>query len=187
MPHSKETAPPILQKDSDGNFRLIDTCSKKLNKLEVNYSIFRKEGCALALAGVKFRKYLIEPSTTANFYIDSRSLYLMHRNIQNNSTFNVFLQNLLTIYRPASLNFIEGSKNVFADFIDRVSGRRPPKPALPSHAPFVCDFCSNARPHEDHAKGLSRAHTLCSVSAQNGAEITLATSLLPGPQILTKT
>ena len=53
---------------------------------------------AMALAGEKFYKYLIEPTTTCHFNIDSRSLYLLHKNTANNSTFNLFLQSLLTVF-----------------------------------------------------------------------------------------
>ena len=110
----------LFQKDDQSNFRLVDCSSRRLNSCERRYSIFRKEACAMALAGEKFYKYLIEPTTTCHFNIDSRSLYLLHKNTANNSTFNLFLQSLLTVFRPATLNFIPGKLNCWADAMSRV-------------------------------------------------------------------
>ena len=115
----------IFQKDENDNYHLIDCTSRRLNKTERNYSIFRKEACAIALSGEKFRKYVIDPTTPKNWNCDSRSLYLLSKNSNTNSTFSLFLDSLQSIFQPATLNFIEGASNKWADFFSRLPAYKP--------------------------------------------------------------
>ena len=115
----------IFQKDENDNYHLIDCTSRRLNKTERNYSIFRKEACAIALSGEKFRKYVIDPTTPKHWNCDSRSLYLLSKNSNTNSTFSLFLDSLQSIFQPSTLNFIDGASNKWADFFSRLPAYKP--------------------------------------------------------------
>ena len=136
----------IFQKDENDNYRLIDCASRRLNKTERNYSIFRKEAVAIALSGEKFRNYIIDPTTPKHWNCDSRSLYLLSKNANTNSTFSLFLDSLQSIFQPATLNFIDGTANKWADFFSRLPAYKP-NGASSQKDEFVNIFCKKKEFH----------------------------------------
>ena len=115
----------LMQKASDDDYRVIGTASRTFTRTEMNWSATEKEAYAIKWGVEKFDYYLA--STPFTIMTDHRALTFIDKTVFRNQKVARW-QEELSRY-SFTVQYLEGRKNVFADWLSR-GGEKVEKPKI---------------------------------------------------------
>ena len=115
----------LMQEHSNGMKSIIAAISRTFNKTEQNWSTTEREAFCIKWAIIRFEYFL--RSRTFTLFTDHRSLIYLDRKQFNNAKLKRWQEELKAY--SFTLQYIEGSKNVWADMLSR-------GPGIPKHKTY---------------------------------------------------